>query len=135
MSQWCYPTISSSVTPSSSALNLPSIRVSSNKSVLRIRWPKYWSFRFSISPPMKIQDWFPFRLTGLISLLSRGLSRVFSSTTIWKHKFFSAQPSLWSNSHIHTWLQEKSKQTIALTIWTFVSKMMFLLLNMLSMLS
>ena len=84
--------------------------------------------------PMNIQGWFPLRLTGLISLLSKVLSRVFSCTTIWKHKFFSAQPSLWSNSHIHTWLQEKSKQTIALTIWTFVSKMMFLLLNMLSML-
>ena len=49
-----------------------------------------------------IQGWFPFRLTGLISLLSRGLSRVFSSTTVWKHKFFSAQLSSWSNSHICT---------------------------------
>ena len=53
---------------------------------------------------MNIQGWFPLGLTGLISLLSKGLSRVFSSTTIWKHQFFSAQPSLWSNSHICTWL-------------------------------
>ena len=57
--------------------------------------------------PMNIQDWFPLELTGLIFLQSKGLSRVFSSTTIWKHQFFSTQPSLWFNSHIHTWLPEK----------------------------
>ena len=57
--------------------------------------------------PMNIQDWFPLGLTGLISLLSKGLSRVFSNTTVQKHQFFSAQPSLWSNSHICTWLLEK----------------------------
>ena len=57
--------------------------------------------------PMIIHCWFPLGLTGLISLLSRGLSKVFSSTTIGKHQFFSAQPSLWSNCHIHTWLLEK----------------------------
>ena len=56
---------------------------------------------------MNIQDWFPLGLTGLISLLSKGLSRVFSSTTVQKHQFFSAQLSLWSNSHIHTWLLGK----------------------------
>ena len=54
--------------------------------------------------PMNIQDWLPLGWTGLISLQSRGLSRVFSDITVWKHKFFSAQASLWSNSHIHTWL-------------------------------
>ena len=58
-------------------------------------------------PPMNIQGWFPLGLTGLISLQSKGILRVFSSTTIWKHQFFSAQPSLWSNSHICTWLLEK----------------------------
>ena len=57
--------------------------------------------------PMNIWGWFPLGLIGWISLQSRGLSRVFSSTTVWKHQFFSAQPSLWSNSHIHTWLLEK----------------------------
>ena len=62
--------------------------------------------------------WFPLGLTGLISLLSKGLSRVFSRTTIRKHQFFSSQPSLWFNSHIHIWLQEKP---VALTRWTFVS--------------
>ena len=57
--------------------------------------------------PMNIQDWFPLGLTGLISLQSKGLSRVFSNTTVQKHQFFRAQLSSWSNSHIHTWLLEK----------------------------
>ena len=56
--------------------------------------------------PMNIQDWFPSELTGLISLLSKGLSRVFSSTTVQKHQFFGTQPSLWSNLHMCTWLLE-----------------------------
>ena len=56
---------------------------------------------------MNIQGWFPLGLACLISLLSRDLSRVFSNTTVQKYQFFSAQPSLWSNSHIHTWLLEK----------------------------
>ena len=87
----------------------PSIRVFSNESLLYIRWPKYWSFSFSISLhlPMKIQDWFPLGWTGLISLQSKGLSRVFSNTTVQKHRLFSSQLSLQSNSHIHTWLLEK----------------------------
>ena len=79
--------------------------------------------------PINIQGWFPLGLTHLISLLSKGLSRVFSSSTVQKHQFFGAQPSLWSDSHICTWLLEKN---IALTIWTFVSKMMSLLFNILS---
>ena len=57
--------------------------------------------------PMNIQDWFPLGLTGWISLQSKGLSRVFSNTTVQKHKFFGAQLSLWSNSHIYTWLLER----------------------------
>ena len=57
--------------------------------------------------PMNIQGWFPLGWTGLIFLQSKGLSRVFPNTTVWKHQFFSAQPSLWSSSHIHTWLLEK----------------------------
>ena len=68
--------------------------------------------------PVNIQGWFPLRLTGLISLLSMGLSRVFSSTRIWRHQCFSAQPSLWSNSHPYM----TTRKTIALTIWTFVGK-------------
>ena len=133
----------------------PSIRVFSNESTLHMRWPKYWSFSFSIIPffislrkvsvvpfsshlqsfpaskpfqmsqffasggqnigvsasasvlPMTIQDWSPLGLTGWISLQSKGLSRVFSNTTVQKHQFFSAQPSSQSNSHIHTWPREK----------------------------
>ena len=57
--------------------------------------------------PRNIRGWIPLGVTGLIFLLSKGLSRVFSSTTIWKHQFFGAQLSLWSSSHIHTWLLEK----------------------------
>ena len=61
----------------------PSIRVFSNESALCIKWPKYWSFSFSISPSNEYSGWFPLRLTGLISLQSKGFSRVFSSTTVW----------------------------------------------------
>ena len=57
--------------------------------------------------PMNTQGWFPLGLTGLISLLFKGLSRGIPSTTVWKYQFFGAQPSLWSNLHIHTWLLEK----------------------------
>ena len=89
-------------------LIFPSIKVFSNESALHIRRPKYWSFNFSISPS-NIQDWFPLGLMGLISLLSKGLSRVFSNTTIQKHQFFSTESSLWSYSHIHTWPLEKSE--------------------------
>ena len=80
-----------------------SIRVFSSESTLRIRWPKYWSFSISISLPMNTQDWSPLGWTGWISLQSKGLSRVFSSTTVQKHQFFGAQLSSQSNSHIHTW--------------------------------
>ena len=82
--------------------NFPSIRVFSNDSVLCIRWPKYWSFSFNISPSMNTQDWSPLRWTGWISLQFKGLSRVFSNTTVQKHQYFGAQPSSQSNSHIHT---------------------------------
>ena len=71
----------------------PSIRVFSNESALRIRWPKYWSFSFNISPSSEHQDW-SLGWTGWISLQSKGLSRVFSSTTVQKHQFFCAQLSL-----------------------------------------
>ena len=57
--------------------------------------------------PMNILGFLPLEFTGLISLLSKGFRRVFSSTTVWKHQFFSTEPSLWSNSHIHTWLLQK----------------------------
>ena len=71
----------------------PSIRVFSNESDLCIRWPKYWSFSFCISPSKEHSGLISLGLTGLISLLSKGLSRVFSNTTVQKHQFFGAQPS------------------------------------------
>ena len=73
----------------------PSIGVFSNESVLRNKWPKYWSFSFSwMNIPMNIQDWFPLGWTGWISLQSKGLSRVFSKIDVKKHQFFSTQISL-----------------------------------------
>ena len=108
LSQWCHPTISSSVVPFSSLLqSIPALgsfqmsqffasggqstRVSASTSVL----------------PMNTQDWSPLGWTGWISLKSKGLSRVFSNTTVQKHQFFGAQLSSQSNSHIHTWLLVK----------------------------
>ena len=80
----------------------PSIRVFSNESVLHIRWPKYWIFSFNISPSNEYSRLISLGRMGWISLQSKGLSRVFSNTTVQKHQFFGAQLSLQSNSHIHT---------------------------------
>ena len=86
----------------------PSIRVFSNESAVRFRWPKYWSFSFAASVLlMNIQDWFPLGWTGLI-LLSKGLLRDFSSITVQKHHFFSVQPSLWSLTSIHNYWKNHS---------------------------
>ena len=81
----------------------PSIRVFSNESALCIRWPKYWSFSFSISPSNEYSELSPLGWTGWISLQSKGLSRTLSNTTVQKHQIFGAQLSSQSNSHIHTW--------------------------------
>ena len=90
-------------TPSPSALSVsPGIRVSSSEPGLHFRWAKYGASASASILPANIQGWFPLGLTGLISSLSKGLSRVFSSTTIQKHQFFSTQPSLWCHSHICT---------------------------------
>ena len=89
------------------AFNFPSIRVFSNESALYIRWPKYWSFSFSISPSNKYLGLISSTIDYLILLQSKGLSRVFSNTTVQKLQLFSIQPSLWFNSYIHTWLLEK----------------------------
>ena len=75
----------------------PSIKVFSNESALCISWLKYWSFRFNISPSSEHPGLISFRMDWWMSLQSKGLSRVFSSTTVQKHQFFGAQPSLWSN--------------------------------------
>ena len=127
-SQWCCLIISSYAAPFSYCPQ--SFPTSASFSMTWLFASGGQSIRASVSalvPPMSIQDWFPLGLTGLISLLSKGLSRVFSNTTVQKHQF-CAQPSLQSSSHIHTRLLE----TIALTIWTFVGKVVSLLFNMLS---
>jgi len=85
----------------------PSIRDFSNESTLCMKWPKYWSFSFSIIPSKELPGLISFRMDWWISLQSKGLSRVFSNTTVQKHRFFSAQLSSQSNSHIHTWPLEK----------------------------
>ena len=86
---------------------LPSIRVFSSETVLRIRWPKYWSFSFGISPSNKYSGLISFRIDWFDLLTVQGLSRVLSNTILQKHQFFRSQLSLWYNSHIHIWLLEK----------------------------
>ena len=108
LSWWCHPTISSSVRPFSSCTQ--SFPASGSFPMSQLIASDDQNIGASASPsvlPMNIQGWFPLGLTGLISLLSRGLSRVFSSTTLRQYQFFGTQPSLWFNSHIHTWLLEK----------------------------
>ena len=107
LSQWCHTTISSSVVPFSSCVNLSQHQALSNELALFIRGPSIGPSASASVLLRNIQGWFPLGLTGLISLQSKGLSRVFSNISIQKHQFFGAQPSLWSNSHIHTWPLEK----------------------------
>ena len=105
---WCHPTISSSVVPFSSCP--PSFSASECFQMSRLFASGSQRIGVSASTsvlPMNTQDWSPLGWTGWISLQSRGLSRVFSNTTVQKYQFFSAQLSLWSNFHIHTWLLEK----------------------------
>ena len=78
----------------------PRIRVFSNESIFRIRWPKHWSFSFNISPSKEYSGTICFRIDCFDLLAGQGLSRVFSNTTVQKHQFFGPRPSLWSSSHI-----------------------------------
>ena len=108
LSQRCHPTISSSVIPFSSRLQ--SFPASGSFPVSRLFISGGQSIGISASAsvcPVNIQGWFPLGLTDLISSQSKGLSRVFSNNIVQKHQFFGAQPSLWPNSYIHTWLLEK----------------------------
>ena len=112
LSQWCYLTISSSATPFS--FWLQSFPASGSFPVSQFFTSGGHGIEMSASAsvlPMNIKDWSPLGWTGWISLQSKGLSRVFSNTTVQKHQFFSAQPSLQSNFHIHTWLQGEKKKT------------------------
>ena len=109
LSSWCYLTILSSAIPFPFCLQsflasgsfLSQLFTSGCQSIRASAWASVL--------PMNIQGWSLLELTGWISLQSKGLSRVFSSTTIWRYRFVSAQPSLWSNSYIHTWLLEKPR--------------------------
>ena len=108
LSWWCHPTISSSVVPFSSCPQ--SFPTSGSFQMSQLFTSGGQSIGVSASTsvlPMNIQDWFPLGWSGWISLQSKGLSRVFSNTTVQKHHFFGTQLSLWSNSHTHTWLLEK----------------------------
>ena len=108
LSWWCHPTHPILCRPLLLPPSIfPNIAVFSNESILHIRWPKYWSFSFNISPANDHSGLIFLRWTGWISLQSKGFARVFSNTTVQKHQFFGAQPSSQSNSHIHTWPQEK----------------------------
>ena len=104
ISWWCHPTISASVASFSSCP--PSFPASESFPMSQFFASGGQSIGASALVLMNIRGWFPLGLTHLISLLSKGLSKFLSSTTIWKHQF-TAQPSLWSSSHIHTWLLEK----------------------------
>ena len=126
LSWWCHPAISSSFIPFSSCLQ--SFPASGSSPVGRLFTSGGQSIGASASAsalPMNIQGWFHLGLIGLVSLLPKGLSSVFSSTAVQKHQFFSAQPSLWSNSHPYM----TTGKTIALTRRTFIGKVMSLLLN------
>ena len=109
-SWWCHPTISSSIISFSSCLqsfpvseSFPVTQLCSSHQVTKVLelQPQHQSLQ------MNIQNWFLLGLTGLISLHSKGISRVFSNNTVQKNQFLSIHPSLWSSSHIHTWLLEK----------------------------
>ena len=106
-SQWCHPTISSSVIPFSSCLQSFPASKSFPMSQLFTSGGQSIGALASVLP-MNIHDWFPLGWTGLISLQSKGLSRVFPNTTVQKHQFFGAQLSSQSNSHIHIWLLERT---------------------------
>ena len=105
--QGCHSTISSCCPILLPPSNFPSIRIFSNESVLCIRWPQYCSFSFSISPSNEYSRPISFRMDWFDLLTVKGLSRVFSNSTVQKHQFFHTLLSLQSNSHIHTWLLEK----------------------------
>ena len=105
---WCHPTISSSVVPFSCLQSFPASGAFPVSQFFTSGGQSIGASALASVLPMNIQDWFPLGLTGLISLQSKGLSRVFSNTTVQKHQFFGAQLSLWSNFHITSWPLETS---------------------------
>ena len=103
----------------------PRIKVFFNESHPRIRWAKYWSFSYSISPSNVYSGLISFRMDCLDLLAVQGTLKSLLHATVQKHQFFGVQPSVWSDSHIHT------RKPIVLTRWTFGGKVMSLLFNML----
>ena len=99
-----------------------SIGVFSNESNLHMKWPKYWISALASFLPMNTQEWSPLGWTGWTSLQSKGLTRVFSSTTVQKQQFFGTQLSSQSNSHIHTWPLEKPQSWLDGEVNSFVQK-------------
>ena len=109
LSRWYHPTISSSVTRfSSRPQSFPASRSFPKSQFFTSGGQRIGASASASVLPMNIHGWFPLEWTGLISLQSKGLSGVFSSTTFQKHQFFNTQPSLWSNSHIRIWLLGKT---------------------------
>ena len=116
LNQWCQATILSFVIPFSSCLqSFPASRSFPMSQLLSSSGQSIGPAALASVLSMNIQGWFPLGLTGLISLQSKGLSRVFSKTTVQKHQFFSIQPSLWSNSHRHMWKWKSLSR-----VWLFV---------------
>ena len=103
-SWWCHQTISSSVVPFSCLRFFPASRTFPMSQFFTSGGQRIGASASASVLPVNIQDWFPLGLSSLISLQSKGLSRVFSKSTVEKYKFFSAQLSLWSYCQIHTWL-------------------------------
>ena len=128
LSRWCHPTVSSSVTLFSCLQSFPASGSFPVSQFFTLGGQSIGASASASVLPVNIQDWFPSGLTGLISLKSKGLSKVFFSIIVWKHQFFGIQPSLWCNSHPYM----TTGKTIALTLYTFVSKVMSLLFNTLS---
>ena len=130
LSQWCHPTIWFSVIPFASCLqSFPASETFLMSWLFSSSGQSLGASASASVLPMNIQDWFPSGLISLISLQSKGLTKVFFNTTVQKHQLFDAQPSSWSNSHIHPWLLENPQ------LWLyrpFVSTGMSMLFNMLS---
>ena len=127
-SHWCHPTISFSVTTFSPCLqSFPTQGGFSNESALSIRWPNIGVSASVSVLPMNIQGWFPLGCTGLISLQSQGLSRVFSSTTVQKPQFSDPALTFFMVQFLHLYMT--TGKTIALSMQTFISRVMFLLLQ------
>ena len=122
LSLWCHPTTSSSVVPFSCLQSFPASGSFPLSQFFTSGGQRIGASALASVLLVNIQGWFPLRLISLISLLTKGLSRVFSSTTVWKHELVHAQFSLWSNSHLYTYMTTGKTITLAIHhwMWTFI---------------